>query len=619
MDQQEAPESAGVSPLSSVVQVIGEHESECNYCGENLHRTFGMWAYRLSAHEYQMLIDKGWRRSGQYIYRPHNRNACCQQFVIRMRLDSFRISKAQKKTLKRWRALLSEHSESAAATSSSSSTPSALKNALGRDRGHGLKKQAPDVELQELLQIGRDRLRHAACLTFPELEKDIFKLSDHVVLRVVSPAKHRETSENRTPRRLTRGDERQHATSVVSTLGFALSQVRRKREAAIRIVMDQKQVQASQVHMAESIVEKINMLRSSSNDAAFRRFELWTAVSPGFINSTVQCHVIVTGAVHHDNLSAPQAMLATQPNLRGSGQKEKIRGSELRFEMAPSSFVQDEFELYRKYNAIVHGKTEDQSQRSYEQFLCDSPLPDGTVPSEGEQASLGELAFRALNDPESNDFAPCSTLCLEEGSYHVRYILDDVLVAVGVVDILPGCVSSVYVFYDPDIGNLSPGVFSALWEIQLGLHLSRNSSHRKLQYYYMGFYIDNNRKMVYKNQYGPCELLCEETQSWVPYPLARRVLDLRSGTVRLAPEGTLMRSECADPAGFEGSLENMALLLLLPNDVSSRQVVRFQTFSTFFATSHREQVASTRRLLKSLIKLTGPQAAAGLMVVVELY
>lgn len=38
------------------------------------------------------------------------------------------------------------------------------------------------------------------------------------------------------------------------------------------------------------------------------------------------------------------------------------------------------------------------------------------------------------------------------GSFHQQYWLDEELIAVGVIDILPKCISSVYFFYDP--GNI---------------------------------------------------------------------------------------------------------------------------------------------------------------------
>lgn len=48
------------------------------------------------------------------------------------------------------------------------------------------------------------------------------------------------------------------------------------------------------------------------------------------------------------------------------------------------------------------------------------------------------------------------------GSFHQQYWLDDKLIAVGVIDILPGCVSSVYFFYDPDYSFLSLGTYGSL-------------------------------------------------------------------------------------------------------------------------------------------------------------
>ena len=45
---------------------------------------------------------------------------------------------------------------------------------------------------------------------------------------------------------------------------------------------------------------------------------------------------------------------------------------------------------------------------------------------------------------------------------YICLFVADKLIAVGVLDILPRCVSSVYFFYDPDYSFLSLGVYSAL-------------------------------------------------------------------------------------------------------------------------------------------------------------
>ncbi|KAL8943370.1 MAG: hypothetical protein Q9211_001009 [Gyalolechia sp. 1 TL-2023] len=95
------------------------------------------------------------------------------------------------------------------------------------------------------------------------------------------------------------------------------------------------------------------------------------------------------------------------------------------------------------------------------------------------------------------------------GSYHQCYRLDGRLVAMGVLDLLPGCVSSVYLIYHHDVKDWYFGKLSALREIVLAIEGG-------YQYYYMGFYIHSCIKMRYKNEYQPSYLLDPETYSWDP-------------------------------------------------------------------------------------------------------
>ena len=100
----------------------------------------------------------------------------------------------------------------------------------------------------------------------------------------------------------------------------------------------------------------------------------------------------------------------------------------------------------------------------------------------------------------------------EYGSFHHHYRIDGVLVAVGVVDILPSCLSSVYFFYDPAYHHLSLGVWSALQEIEWVKRFS--ATHPECHYYAMGFYIHSCPKMRYKAQFFPSQLLCSERYTW---------------------------------------------------------------------------------------------------------
>ena len=69
----------------------------------------------------------------------------------------------------------------------------------------------------------------------------------------------------------------------------------------------------------------------------------------------------------------------------------------------------------------IHGDSREKCNASqFKRFLCKSPL-----------------IFSPGQVPEGL------------GSFHQHYLLDGRIIAVGVVDILPHCVSSVYLYYDP--------------------------------------------------------------------------------------------------------------------------------------------------------------------------
>jgi len=160
---------------------------------------------------------------------------------------------------------------------------------------------------------------------------------------------------------------------------------------------------------------------------------------------------------------------------------------------------QQSYELYKKYQMTIHGESEsDCAEKSFKRFLVTSPLQ-----------------------------ADHSTRELDQGfgSFHQQYWLDgNKLIAVGIVDILPNCVSSVYLYYDPEFSFLSLGTYTALREINFVCELNRVCP--QLRYYYMGYYIHSCPKMRYKGQYHPSYLLCPETYTWQPIRDCKSKLDV---------------------------------------------------------------------------------------------
>uniref|UniRef100_A0A8C0IIX1 Arginyl-tRNA--protein transferase 1 n=1 Tax=Bubo bubo TaxID=30461 RepID=A0A8C0IIX1_BUBBB len=152
---------------------------------------------------------------------------------------------------------------------------------------------------------------------------------------------------------------------------------------------------------------------------------------------------------------------------------------------------------------LQNSKSKTNQPKTIEDFVFVSLPDDAQHKLEVMSRSLLLEAENAPNGPECG-----------YGSFHQQYWLDGKIIAVGVIDILPYCVSSVYLYYDPDYSFLSLGVYSALREIAFTRQLHEKAP--DLCFYYMGFYIHSCPKMRYKGQYRPSDLLCPETYVWTP-------------------------------------------------------------------------------------------------------
>lgn len=166
-----------------------------------------------------------------------------------------------------------------------------------------------------------------------------------------------------------------------------------------------------------------------------------------------------------------------------------------RFEVTlePSSFTQEKFKLYCKYQKDIHHE-DDKNPAGFKSFLVDSPL-------QGEA-----IAYASTPPPHLPE---------TYGSYHQLYRIDGKLIAVAVLDILPNCVSSVYFMYDKEWEQFSLGKLSALREVSLAYEINKAGA-QEMNYLYMGYYIQSCQKMRYKGEYSPSYLADPETYEWFP-------------------------------------------------------------------------------------------------------
>ena len=138
--------------------------------------------------------------------------------------------------------------------------------------------------------------------------------------------------------------------------------------------------------------------------------------------------------------------------------------------IAPCHFSNEIYNLYARYIEFQHRDSDmyPTSEQQFRDFLCRTTNPDGD------------------NRQHASYF-----LCLWQ---------QDKLVAVAIMDQLLNGLTAVYTFYDPEFSHRSLGTYSILFQIRLVKAL-------KLEYLYLGYWIDGCRKMLYKQRFMPQERL----------------------------------------------------------------------------------------------------------------
>uniref|UniRef100_A0A8C6WV36 Arginyl-tRNA--protein transferase 1 n=1 Tax=Neogobius melanostomus TaxID=47308 RepID=A0A8C6WV36_9GOBI len=406
----------------TIVEYFGGNSGyQCGYCKNSTGNfSHGMWSHTMTVQDYQDLIDRGWRRSGKYVYKPILNKTCCPQYTIRCRALKFQPTKSHKKVLKKMSKFLSSGD-------------------LPKDEGALFCKF---VGVCFFAGTGADPNK-PPCRKAKDIRKE---------------------------RRLQKDQKRQSSDGIAPTTktppsGPSLSIQAKSLEDFIN-----ESLSDSAAHGLE-----VRLVRSNPPSPQFK----------ASFDASYQVYKLYQMAIHKDPPEKPS--------------ESQVRLVPVNYEDPQfSASYEQSASLYKRYQMTIHGDgPEECNESEFRRFLCDSPL-------EAEYSDEGpEVGY---------------------GSFHQQYWLDGRIVAVGVIDILPSCVSSVYLYYDPNFAALSLGSYSALREIAFTRQLQKQSP--KLCYYYLGFYIHSCPKMRYKGQYRPSDLLCPETFSWVAIERCAPKLDL---------------------------------------------------------------------------------------------
>jgi len=137
------------------------------------------------------------------------------------------------------------------------------------------------------------------------------------------------------------------------------------------------------------------------------------------------------------------------------------RNADLTVKCLPARFEQEHFELYRRYLSSRHTGS-------------------------------------SMENPDTGEYMNFLTSDWSE-TYFYEFRQNGRLVAVSVADKLVQGLSAVYTFFDPDDHSRGLGNFVVLW-------LIKETQSLQLHWLYLGYLIDQCKKMQYKSRYQPAEV-----------------------------------------------------------------------------------------------------------------
>ena len=457
---------------------------------------------------YQNLIEKGWSKSGTLIYKRNYEKSCCKIYQPRVNINNFKISKEQKKVMKKFRKYLSGEYEQ--------NKFNKLYNNINDNYIKEKEKEKPKEEDEIQNKIDAKLREYIMSTNFLNILNKCLKNEDDINL-IYEKLIYTKIRKNNNKK-----FNYDYSCDLIFIIKHVLISLKKKNE------INENSINTNNINDKEAydenyeyknfineIYNDINNFYKSDNNYEDISFNEKT----GHINFKMKNKNIITQEIKKQEIKEHKKENKTNLNQINI-QKEKEKYNLEYFKeivTEPEIYLplkhiytieltdkielertEERYLLYQKYQLAVHKETT--TVESYNNFIGVSPIIN-----------------RYINlPPDLNTKTRHPELYPKHyGMHNLIHRIDGKIIAVTVIDILPNYFESLYCYYDPDLSFLDLGVVTAIREIEYAKSV-QELINKNLTYYTMGEMSLSVKKLQYKSNYSPMEIMDPYTGIYVP-------------------------------------------------------------------------------------------------------
>ena len=457
---------------------------------------------------YQNLIEKGWSKSGTLIYKRNYEKSCCKIYQPRVNINNFKISKEQKKVMKKFRKYLSGEYEQ--------NKFNKLYNNINDNYIKEKEKEKPKEEDEIQNKIDAKLREYIMSTNFLNILNKYLKNEDDINL-IYEKLIYTKIRKNNNKK-----FNYDYSCDLIFIIKNVLTILKKKN------VIEENSINTNNINdkgVNEENDEYKNFINEIYNDINnfYKSDDNYEDISfnekTGHINFKMKNKSIITKENKKQEKKEYKKENKTNLNqINIQKEKEKynleyfkeivtepeiylplkhIYTIELtdKIELEPT---EERYLLYQKYQLAVHKETT--TVQSYNNFIGISPIINKYI-------NLPPDLNTKTRHPELYP--------KHYGMHNLIHRIDGKIIAVTVIDILPNYFESLYCYYDPDFSFLDLGVVTAIREIEYAKSV-QELINKNLTYYTMGEMSLSVKKLQYKSNYSPMEIMDPYTGIYVP-------------------------------------------------------------------------------------------------------